>query len=1066
MPLNPNGYPLDLTGLAPSNLITDETHLFNEPSERLFVPGGGPFYHIGLSIRNSANNQLLLPNTDYKLLHLHKPAARESGKDVYAVVYIINENIPGIIMDYRVVGGIHGETASVIRTLLESFPLPNNGNSVAWGQLIGVPTQFTPAEHLHHIDEIYNFNDVVSVLEQLRIAILAGDGPAINAIYQYFHQYLTNADYATRDELLSITSITPFFEIKSFPDYATLRNATTMINGAPGIYCCLGRDNMFDGNGRIFLWDIDSVAPHNGDTVIRPLIIPDDSVNGRFISFQRVEKDLNLLAVSLQRSINFDGTIEDGIIQNGRVVVDNCDNYLRDGTYWVGDANTITNAPFSWSVMKVDNIVVAAGSTYGEVIQTFYNGNGAKCTRARYFDVGSNGYIWSAMHYYARREGDEFINFNVENAVNPKHAVNLQQLQNYGGNTSINFNVKDAVEPDHAVTLRQLINHETDCHLGIVIKYSGDTSVLAPCYVGESVYHGNLVKVYISNNLRVINLADIPQMFIGDSGDTITYPSTYEFGYVYLVRNPNTGSYRLYATTVAPETYLFGNMSKSRKRLRMSTAVNWFAEGYIIQPEDTCFLGMASKQGLYSKWWHCRSWFQDPGMIEHHGLYNSPRDDITSLPKISGPLARLDFDDTNTIDNNFNNPYSPYYNKTTSTIQMICWAGEKVDFSLKGNIAINHPGNDPRGANIHLNLNRYKGVLNGTTTLAVNECLLLGNERANAQSAGYKIHFDLSDSKVVAQDGIYETYITGATTNVDTTGYLAGAHASGVSRTVLSMAVNEYHAFREFVVATIALPTEQLSITLDQNYNEIHLYDLFYNIYGPFNTHPFLTRLTLDITNGAQIGSTTTSQAALWITNGIPLGVEVIINLGGGCYLVGKGGKGGDNSGTAPYSRSGENGGDAIGSERPFTINVAGVLGGGGGGGRAGWTGTSGATGSDGGPGGGGAGKQVGAAGNRYRTTPTSSDGDVAANAASPGTLTTGGVGGTSIYSGSVNENFSQGQNGGPGGNLGQPGGVGFGGIAVVDQGGTAGAAGFAIRKYFGAVANVNIVGGAVYGSY
>ena len=348
----------------------------------------------------------------------------------------------------------------------------------------------------------------------------------------------------------------------------------------------------------------------------------------------------------------------------------------------------------------------------------------------------------------------------------------------------------------------------------------------------------------------------------------------------------------------------------------------------------------------------------------------------------------------------------------------------------------------------------------------MNECLVLDGGEPNAQSNGFKHHFEISDSKIVAEDGIYETLIEGGTSNVDTTGYLAGAHASGVSRTVLSMAVNEYHAFRELVVGTISIPTEQLSITLDQNYNEVRLYDFFINIYGAFNTHPFLTRLTLEITNSAQIGSTATSQSALWISNAIPAGVEVIINLGGGCYLVGKGGKGGDNSGTAPYSRSGENGGDAIGSERPFTINVAGVLAGGGGGGRTGWAGTNGATGSDGGPGGGGAGKQVGVAGSRYRTTPTTSGGNTAANAASPGTLTTGGVGGTSIYSGSVNENFSQGQNGGPGGNLGQPGGVGFGGIAVVDQGGTAGAAGFAIRKYFGAVANVNIVGGAVYGSY
>lgn len=1154
MPLNPAGYPLDLTGLASSNYITNEVHVITTPRDRLFVPGGGPFYHIGLEIRNSVTNALLMPNIDYKLLHLHKPAAKESGKDVYAVVYIINELVPSVTMNYRVIGGIHGETASVIRTLLESFPLPNNGDSVSWGQLIGVPTQFTPAEHLHHIDEIYNFNDVVSVLEQIRIAILAGDGPAFNALYMYIHQYIQNEDYVTHDELESLTSAVPFFEIKSFPDYATMRQATTMINNAPALYAALGRDNMFDGNGRLFVWDITSTLPES-EFVIKPNHIPLANP-GRFIASQRIEKDIIRLATSVQRVINQDGSVEDGMLNTGNIVVGDTHNYVRQGVYWVGDSNIIANAPFSWCVLRVDNIAVASGNdSVGEVIHTFYNGNGDKCTRIRYYDVGSNSYIWSGFHFYARRNGDALQEFHVSPATVGTHAVAYSQLvdQNirYGltqnlaalryteadiytlidsgvwwignvnanrptlsdgsqmshfhlevihlnatdgiliaknanhearcyryntnqftpwdfranqtGDANVYFNVKDAVGPDHAVTLRQLINHETDCHLGIVIKYSGDTSVLAPCYVGESVYHGNLVKVYISNNLRVINLADIPQMFIGDGGDVL---GSHGIGYVYLTRNPNTGSYRLYATPIAPETYVIGNMSKARKRLRMSTSTYWTAESYLIQPEDTCFLGMAYKQGLYPKWWLCRSWFQDPGMIEHHGLYNSARDDITSLPKISGPLARLDFDDTNTIDSNFNTPYSPFYGRPVSKIQMLCWAGEKVDFSLKSNIAINHTATATRGANIHLNLNRFRIISSGAITpLAINECLVLDGDHANAQSNSYKHHFEISDSKIVFEDGIYETLIEGGTSNVDTTGYLAGAHASGVSRTVLSMAVNEYHAFREFVVATIALPAEQLTITLSASYYNIDLDSLFTNIHGPYSSHPFLTRITLDIINGAIIGSTATNQSSLWISNAIPAGVEVVVNLGGGCYLVGKGGKGGDNSGAPPYNLNAEDGGDAIASQRNFVINVFGVLGGGGGGGASGRFGSSYATGSDGGPGGGGAGSQVGAAGSRWRTTPIGGD-ETAAGPASDGTLTTGGVGGETYVGGPRNGHTSQGAHGGSGGNLGQPGGAEYDGYAHDGGGGAAGAAGRAISLSNGALAKVNIVGGQVYGAY
>lgn len=1044
MPLNPNGYPLDLTGLLVSNFITDEEHIINLPGDRLFMPSAGPFYHIGFSIRNAVTNQLLLPTTDYKLLHPHGDAMVASGKDVYCAVFVENPTITSVLIDYHVIGGVYSDTSDVIRTLLESYQLPNNTDTIAWGQIIDPPVQYTPVEHLHHIDEVYGFDDLVSVLEQLRVAILNGDGAAFNAVYQYIHQYIQNADFATRNELINLNSAVPFFEIKTKPDYATLRQATTMINDAPAVYACLGRDSMFDGNGRLFVWDISSTEVDNNDTVLKPNHIPAAN-NGRFLAILRVEKDLQRLASSVQRKINFDGTIEDGLIQNNSIVVGDCNNYVREGTYWVGDANVIANTPFSWAVMKVDNIVVSSNDdSYGEVIQTFYNGWGDKATRIRYYDVGSSTFEWSTMTYYARQEGDALVNFNV----------------------------KDAINPDHAVNLRQLLNSETDCHLGIVVRYTGQQSVLLPCYIGESAFHGNIVKVYISNKLRTINLVDIQPIYHNGPMDGLSAINNY-FGYVYLIRNPSNGVYFLYACQYPPETILFGNMTTTRKRLRVNTPFYDGNIGYTVQTEDTTFLGIAKQYTIENRWWMARSWFQDPGMVEWHGLYNSPRSDIESLPKVSGPLARLDFDDTNTSLNNIGmfRLWSPYYNAPTSDISMLCWGGEKIDLSFNGSVAIDQPNANTRLLTTRLALTRYPGITNGYAGIVHTDTKTVNFGFANAHTNQVYQGLTITESFVVPEDGVYALEVLAQTSNADTTAYYGGHHNNGVSRSVLAFALNQYHAYRSFVVAAITPTGQTLYLTFDNDFNNLDVNQWFNIAHGSYHDYPFLTDIVVNITNGAVIGSNYMLDYALYIPSSIPAGIRVTINISAGSYVVGIGGIGGNNYGS-DSDKAGKNGGNAVRVMRAATINVSGVLAGGGGGGPAGRRAGSGSTVSWGGPGGGGAGRVVGQPGQRDRTTDSyNGNGNVYAAYAEPGqpgTLTQGGLGGLSRHAGPDDGDNSRGQGGGRGGDLGQPGtqGESWYSISLWESDHTPGQPGRAIDNPLKHPVTVNITGGQVLGAY
>lgn len=200
MPLLPS-YPLDLTNSALSNRITDEIHTFNVLTDRMFVPSAGPFYTQGFDIRHPVTNAPLLPNVHYKILHLHKEASLQSGKNVCCIVYVHNASIPGCKINYQVVGGVYSDTADVIREILDNLPNLPNANQVHWGQIIGQPVQYPPAAHRHHVDSLYNMGDVVNVLEQIRTSMLAGDAGAFEAIYQYIFNMFGNAAFVTGVDL-------------------------------------------------------------------------------------------------------------------------------------------------------------------------------------------------------------------------------------------------------------------------------------------------------------------------------------------------------------------------------------------------------------------------------------------------------------------------------------------------------------------------------------------------------------------------------------------------------------------------------------------------------------------------------------------------------------------------------------------------------------------------------------------------------------------------------------------------------------------------------------------------
>lgn len=188
----PITYPLDLTGTALSNRIQNENRVFTAPEDRMFMLQASPFYTQGLQIYRQPGNVLLQPGTHYKALWLDKGAVMESGKEVCAVLYVFDDDTNEVNINYQTIGGPYTTNTSAIQQALDTLALPD-ANQVSWGQLLNVPAQFPPVEHLHHTRNIFGFQELTAQLEAIRMAMVNdGDAGVIAAIFQYIDNRINN----------------------------------------------------------------------------------------------------------------------------------------------------------------------------------------------------------------------------------------------------------------------------------------------------------------------------------------------------------------------------------------------------------------------------------------------------------------------------------------------------------------------------------------------------------------------------------------------------------------------------------------------------------------------------------------------------------------------------------------------------------------------------------------------------------------------------------------------------------------------------------------------------------
>ena len=192
MSLLPVRYPFDITGKSPDNLVVNEIRTLKPTKTRVFSPTHGGFFTKSFVLRDNATGQILRVGDQYRFDNLYEMASIHTKQECAGIVIVTDQNVSNTVSyDYQAIGGLYGYSNEAIVQQLEALKLDER--PVEWGSILGRPSEFAPAKHLHDIGDVYGFEYVVHALQQLRYAILTGDEFAHEAIYKYIDKLISES---------------------------------------------------------------------------------------------------------------------------------------------------------------------------------------------------------------------------------------------------------------------------------------------------------------------------------------------------------------------------------------------------------------------------------------------------------------------------------------------------------------------------------------------------------------------------------------------------------------------------------------------------------------------------------------------------------------------------------------------------------------------------------------------------------------------------------------------------------------------------------------------------------
>lgn len=169
-------FPLDHSGVAPTNLVTGEIHSVNEAHFKdyfFLVPNFSPFYtknfKATLTLGGVTTN--LVEDVDFSFALPYVTGTRVTGSAMYGAVTLHNLDISGLItIEYQTIGG--DQIPDRLQVLTELADRAYNPRTTIWDILTNVPDALPPTPHYQDYNDFYGQEEVVRALGEVRDAIL------------------------------------------------------------------------------------------------------------------------------------------------------------------------------------------------------------------------------------------------------------------------------------------------------------------------------------------------------------------------------------------------------------------------------------------------------------------------------------------------------------------------------------------------------------------------------------------------------------------------------------------------------------------------------------------------------------------------------------------------------------------------------------------------------------------------------------------------------------------------------------------------------------------------------
>lgn len=169
-------YPFDITGLEPSNLITDESYTLSSvyiSGYNVLIPTAAPFYVDNLVLKYVDANGVsttLVEDIDYYLCLPYIEATRAIGKIVHGGIMILHDYLTGSFkLTYQTLGGsVIANPSLVINNIINGSYL---AKGVLWDVVTNIQKPFPAVDLRHHKDFIFTKKEVINALSDIGTAI-------------------------------------------------------------------------------------------------------------------------------------------------------------------------------------------------------------------------------------------------------------------------------------------------------------------------------------------------------------------------------------------------------------------------------------------------------------------------------------------------------------------------------------------------------------------------------------------------------------------------------------------------------------------------------------------------------------------------------------------------------------------------------------------------------------------------------------------------------------------------------------------------------------------------------